>query len=27
MHPSGHIYDFEPGRAPWQIEILHAPAW
>lgn len=27
MHASGRIYDWEPGRAPWQIEILEAPLW
>lgn len=27
MHASGKIYDFEPGRAPWQIEIETAPLW
>ena len=27
MHASGQIYDWEPGRGPWEQEIAEAPAW
>src|SRR5215213_10055830 len=27
MHDSGHEYAWEPGRAPWEVEVLDLPDW